>query len=92
MNIDDFYKQKEYNKISDEIAQESTYYKDIIAYSDLSFARGFVACMKCMSKEDRNFLIEFFKDKYDKEKDKSQVKSVEYLLRLCNDEFKVVEF
>jgi len=91
MNLEDFYKPKEITKISNEITQESTYYKDINAHNDLAFANGYVSCMKCLPKDDRKFLIEFFKDKYDKEEDKSKVKTIEYILRLCNDEFKVVE-
>lgn len=91
MNIEDFYKQKEYNKISNEIGQESTYYKDMMAYNNLAYASGYVSCMRCMKKDDREFLIDFFKKSYDKEEDKSKVKAIEYILRLCNDEFKVVE-
>jgi uncharacterized protein YrzB (UPF0473 family) len=91
MNIEDFYRKKEFSKISDEIGKESTYYKDVMAYNDLAYASGYVACMRCMSKEDRNFLIDFFKKSYDKEEDKAKVKSIEYILRLCGDEFKVVE-
>jgi hypothetical protein len=88
MNIEDFYKQTELYKISNEIGKESAYNKDMVAYGDLAFANGFVSCMKCMSKDDRKFLIESIKDSYDKE---SKLKTIEYILRLCNDEFKVVE-
>jgi hypothetical protein len=91
MNIEDFYKQKEFNKISNEIEKESTYWKDIMAHNNLAYASGYVSCMKCMRKDDREFLIDFFKKEYDKEEDKTKVKVIEYILKLCNDEFKVVE-
>lgn len=91
MNIEEFYKQKEFSKISNEIGKESTYLKDVKSYNDLAYANGYVSCMKCMRKDDREFLIDFFKKAYDKEEDKSKVKVIEYILRLCNDEFKIVE-
>lgn len=85
------YNQKEFSKISNEIGKDSTYHKDIQAYGDLAYANGYVSCMKCMLKDDREFLIESFKKSYDKEEDKSKVRAIEYIVRLCNDEFKVVE-
>jgi hypothetical protein len=89
MNIEDFYKQKENMKISNEISRESAYNKDIKAYSDLAYANGFVACMKFMTKDNRIMAIESVKEVHDKDK---YGKILEYILRLYNDEFKAIEF
>lgn len=91
MDILSCYKKKEIKKISDEIGNESTYWKDIMSHNELAYANGYVSCMKCMRKDDREFLIDFFKKEYDKEEDKTKIKVIEYILRLCNDEFKVIE-
>lgn len=92
MNIEDFYKQKESNKIFEEINQESAYQKDLANYNRIGVASGFVMAMRFMSKSDRELTIESLKTVYDKDKDSKDCKWLEYIFRMYNDEFKLIEF
>lgn len=89
MDLKSIFKQAESSKISEEIMNQSTYQKDINNYYSLGFANGTVNTMKVMSKEDREIFIKGLKELYDKDTEKN--KTLEYIFRLYNDEFKLIE-
>lgn len=77
-------KLKERDKITNEVALESAYQKDISNYYEIGCAEGFVNCMIYMDKDKREEIIEGIKEQYESEKDNKQL---EYILRIYKDEF-----
>lgn len=91
VDISRYYKQTESSKILDEVSSQSAYQKDIGNYYSVGYSEGFIACMTYMDKEQREEAIQELKKLYDKDKETGESKSLEYILRLYNDKFKVLE-
>jgi hypothetical protein len=86
------YKQTEFSRISEEILSESAYQKDINNYADLAFAKGFIHCMKHLTdNNEREDIIKLVKEARNNTDNKKDDKVLEYILRLCNDEFKTID-
>lgn len=86
-----YYKEKEVNKILNEVSEKSAYQKDLANYYNVGCANGFVNCLRYIEKEKREEIIKGLNEYYKENKDKKDMTQVEYILRLYNDEFKVIE-
>lgn len=87
MNLENYFRQTEKSKILEEISSESPYQKELGNYYNAGLAEGYIGCMKMMTKEERIKIIDSIKE-VGKKKDS---KICEYILRLYNDEFKVLD-
>lgn len=85
------YKEKEVNKILNEVAEKSAYQKDLASYYSVGCADGFVNCLKYIDKEKRAEIIKGLKEYYQENKDTKDMTQVEYILRIYNDEYKAIE-
>ena len=85
------YKEKEVNKILNEVSENSAYQKDLANYYNVGCADGFVNCLRYIDKEKRTEIIEGLNEYYQENKDKKDIVQIEYILRLYNDEFKAIE-
>lgn len=85
------YKKKEVNKILNEVSEKSAYQKDLANYYNVGCADGFINCLRYIDKEKREEIIKGLNEYYKENKDKKDISQVEYILRLYNDEFKVIE-
>ena len=91
MNFLSCYKEKEINKVLNEVSEKSAYQKDLANYYNVGCADGFVNCLRYIDKEKRQEIIKGLNEYYKENKDKKDITQVEYILRLYNDEFKIIE-
>lgn len=91
MNFLSCYKEKEINKVLNEVAEKSAYQKDLASYYSVGCADGFVNCLGYINKEKREEIIKGLKEYYEENKDTKDMKQLEYILRIYNDEYKAIE-
>lgn len=85
------YKQKEINKVLNEVSEKSAYQKDLANYYNVGCADGFVNCLRYIDKEKRIEIIKGLNEYYQENKDTKDMTQVEYILRIYNDEYKAIE-
>jgi len=85
------YKEKEINKVLNEVSEKSAYQKDLANYYNVGCADGFVNCLQYIDKEKREEIIKGVNEFYKEKKDEKDMEQVEYILRLYNDKFKAIE-
>jgi hypothetical protein len=86
-----YYKEKEINKILNEVSEKSAYQKDLTNYYNIGCAEGFVNCLRYIEKDKREKIIQSMKEFYQENKDKKDMTELEYILRIYNDEYKAIE-
>ena len=91
MNFLSCYKEKEINKVLNEVSEKSAYQKDLANYYNVGCADGFVNCLQYIDKEKREEIIKGVNEFYKEKKDEKDMEQVEYILRLYNDKFKAIE-
>ena len=85
------YKQKEINKVLNEVSEKSAYQKDLASYYSVGCADGFVNCLQYIDKEKRQEIIRGLNEYYQENKDTKDMTQVEYILRIYNDKYKAIE-
>lgn len=91
MNFLSCYKEKEINKVLNEVSEKSAYQKDLASYYSVGCADGFVNCLQYIDKENRQEIIKGLNEYYQENKDTKDMTQVEYILRIYNDEYKAIE-
>ena len=91
MNFLSCYKEKEINKVLNEVSEKSAYQKDLTNYYNVGCADGFINCLRYIDKEKREEIIKGLKEYYQENKDTKDMTQVEYILRIYNDEYKAIE-
>lgn len=79
MDFTNLLKPTELSKIQDELSVQSSYQKDIINYTNLGYAQGFIQALKFMNKDEQEDVIKSLK----RNSDKSDV--FNYIFRLWED-------